>query len=186
MPVETRSSCRAWETVAKAAIRPSRAPHPQATSNRVQKRKNGAAVSKVVRELQVELNLAVERTESLQDALRAISSRLKEADSNLEIAKTHHSAAMEQARESKRIICRYLELGMTIPPCKSLDLPMEVYSDESNYKLAEMIKEQEHHILRLRKSVDEVREQVQQGRIDVRRLKRKIYTQQAKSRVRDK
>lgn len=185
MPVETRSSRRSRPTPSASRSRhtpqAATASHP---STRVQKRKNDGTVSNTIKQLQVELSIAVERTEDLEDAFRDISSRFKDALSNLEVAKGHHHTAMEQARESKRIICRYLELGMTIPPCKSLDLPMEVYSDESNYKLAEMIKEQEVHISRLKRSVDELREQVLESRKDVRRVKRKIYKQQIKSRKR--
>lgn len=140
----------------------------------------GSGTARTIAQLRAELRQCGNRTRALESALQDILSRLKEAQVNLGTAKQHHREAMEQARESKKIICRYLELGMTIPPCKSLDLPMEVYSDDSNYKLAAMIKEQENHILRLRRSVGGMQDEISQNQKEARRIKRCISLRQAK------
>lgn len=101
--------------------------------------------------------------------------RLSSAEHNLARTKAHLRAATTQARESKRIICRYLELSMAdIPPCKSLALPMDVYADESCGRLAEAVREGEEGVREMRRAVEGVRRAVMQGGREVGRLRRMV------------
>lgn len=168
----------------RSAAKLSRQPNPNATAPSkhpsTEKSTGNARPAKPPPNLKAELRRCSNQTKRLEKALSDITSRLEETQTNLAVAKRHHHDAMEHTRESKKIICRYLQLGMAIPPCDSLDLPMEIYSDDSSHKLATVIREQENQIARLERGVGEVRGELALSRRRERGVKRRITIQQRK------
>ncbi|KAK0612705.1 hypothetical protein DIS24_g11998, partial [Lasiodiplodia hormozganensis] len=164
MPVQTRSSTRKTHLSAAGLPPPPQPPNrhtppgprnpprprtktPPSTSTSTRKPTSSTTTST----LQHHLRTTLTQTTSLRHTLSELTARLSSAEHNLALTKQHLRDATTQARESKRIICRYLELSMAdIPPCKSLALPMDVYADESCGRLADAVREGEESVREMR------------------------------------
>ncbi|KAF9634959.1 hypothetical protein BFW01_g5854 [Lasiodiplodia theobromae] len=184
MPVQTRSSTRKTHLSAPHAAALPRSPThhtpppPRNTPPRARKpprprTRPPSSSSSPTSTLQHHLRTTLTQTTSLRRTLAELTARLSSAEHNLSITKAHLRDATTQARESKRIICRYLELSMAdIPPCKSLALPMDVYADESCGRLADAVREGEESVREMRGLVEGVKRKVAEGGREVGRLRR--------------
>ncbi|KAB2570134.1 hypothetical protein DBV05_g11203 [Lasiodiplodia theobromae] len=198
MPVQTRSSTRKTHLSAPhaAGLPPSptrRTPPPPRNTPpprkpprpRTQKPSTNtrppSSPSSPTSTLQHHLLTTLTHTTSLRHTLASLTARLTSAEHNLALTKQHLRDATTQARESKRIICRYLELSMAdIPPCKSLALPMDVYADESCGRLADAVREGEESVREMRGLVEGVKRKVAEGGREVGRLRRMVRMEKEK------
>ncbi|KAF4545875.1 uncharacterized protein LTHEOB_4527 [Lasiodiplodia theobromae] len=193
MPVQTRSSTRKTHLSAPHAAALPRSPThhtpppPRNTPPRARKpprprtRPPSSSSSSPTSTLQHHLHTTLTHTTSLRHTLASLTARLTSAEHNLALTKQHLRDATTQARESKRIICRYLELSMAdIPPCKSLALPMDVYADESCGRLADAVREGEESVREMRGLVEGVKRKVVEGGREVGRLRRMVRMEKGK------